>query len=146
MVEKYNFKEIEEPFERTYRRMSNLDDMHENGIHDYMKFVKFGYGRCSDHVSKDIRSGKLNRDQGILEVKSRDHIKPKDIYRWLDYVGWTEKKFDQIADTFRDPRVWWIKNGEWWKNNIWGGPSSYGQVYLPKKSMAEVLFYTKIRI
>ena len=109
MVEKYNFKEIEEPFERTYRRMSNLDDMHENGIHDYMKFVKFGYGRCSDHVSKDIRSGKLNRDQGILEVKSRDHIKPKDIYRWLDYVGWTEKKFDEIADTFRDPRVWWIK-------------------------------------
>ncbi len=132
MVEKYNFKEIEEPFERTYRRMSNLDDMHENGIHDYMKFVKFGYGRCSDHVSKDIRSGKLNRDQGILEVKSRDHIKPKDIYRWLDYVGWTEKKFDEIADTFRDPRVWWIKNGEWWKNNIWGGPSAYGQVYLPK--------------
>ena len=132
MVEKYNFKEIEEPFERTYRKMSNLDDMHENGIHDYMKFIKFGYGRCSDHVSKDIRSGKINRYDGILEVKSRDHIKSKDIYRWLDYVGWTEKKFDQIADTFRDPRVWWIKKGEWWKNNIWGSPSSYGQVYLPK--------------
>ena len=64
----------------------------KNGIHDYMKFIKFGYGRCSDHVSKDISSGKLNRDQGILEVKSRDHIKSKDIYRWLDYVGWTEKK------------------------------------------------------
>lgn len=132
MMEKYDFKESEEPFERTYRRMSNLDDMHENGIHDYMKFIKFGYGRCSDHVSKDIRSGKLTRKQGITEVKSRDHIKPKDLHRWLDYVGWKEQQFDQLADTFRDPRVWWIKNGEWWKNNIWGVPSSFGAVYLSK--------------
>ena len=44
----------------------------------------------------------------------------------------TEKKFDEIADSFRDPRVWWIKDGEWWKNNIWGKPSSYGKVYLKK--------------
>ena len=69
MIEKYNFKVSEQPFERTYRRMSNLDDMHENGIHDYMKFVKFGYGRDTDHTSKDIRAGKLNRDKAILEVK-----------------------------------------------------------------------------
>ena len=112
--------------------MSNLDDMHENGIHDYMKFVKFGYGRCTDHTSKDIRSGKLTRDQAISEVRKRDHIKSNDLARWLDYVGWTEKQFDCIADTFRDPRVWWIKNGEWWKDNIWGEPSSYGSVNLDK--------------
>ena len=53
-----------EPFERTYRRMSNLDDMHENGIHDYLKFVKFGYGRGTDHACKDIRAGKMTRARG----------------------------------------------------------------------------------
>ena len=132
VIKKYGFRESEEPFERTYRKMSNLDDMHENGIHDYMKFIKFGYGRCSDHVSKDIRSGKIERKKGIIEVKSRDHIKPKDLYRWLKYVGWTENQFDKLADTFRDPRVWWIKNGEWWKNNVWGKPSSFGKVHLEK--------------
>ena len=26
--------------------MSNLDDMHENGVHDYLKYIKFGYGRA----------------------------------------------------------------------------------------------------
>ncbi|MAJ23535.1 MAG: LPS biosynthesis protein [Candidatus Pelagibacter sp.] len=132
MVEQYGFKESEESFERTYRRMSNLDDMHENGIHDYMKFIKFGYGRCSDHASKDIRSGKLTRDQAIAEVKSRDHVKPRDLNRWLNYVGWTEEQFDSLADTFRDPRVWWIKNGKWWKHNLWGDSSSYGSVKLDK--------------
>ncbi len=141
MVKKYGFKESEEPFERTYRRMSNLDDMHENGIHDYMKFVKFGYGRATDHACKDIRSGKMTRQEAIKIVKKMDHIKSKDLYRWLKYVGWTEKEFDEVADTFRNPRVWWIKDGKWWKDNVWGKPSSYGKVHLPKKDQEK--YYEK---
>ena len=129
---KYGWLESETPFERTYRLMSNLDDIYENGIHDYMKFVKFGYGRATDHASKDIRAGLMARSQGIEELRARDHIKSKDLLEWLEYVGWNEKKFDQVADTFRDKRVWWIKNGEWWKDNIWGEPSAYGSVCLPK--------------
>ena len=42
----------------------------------------------------------------------------------------SEEEFDRIADTFRDPRVWWIENGKWMKHNIWGEPSSYGTVKL----------------
>ncbi|MBI2269178.1 MAG: N-acetyl sugar amidotransferase [Bacteroidetes bacterium] len=120
MQELYGFKEAEEPFERTYRKMSNLDDMHENGIHDYLKYIKFGYGRATDHVSKDIRAGKMTREEGIQIVKKLDHIKPRDLYRWLPYVGWTEEYFDKVADSFRDPRVWWKdKNDNWVKDNIW---------------------------
>jgi len=130
MKDKYDFKEADFDFERTYRKMSNLDDMHENGIHDYMKWVKFGYGRATDHTTKDIRSGIMSRNEGIEIIKRMDSIKSKDLFRWLDYVGWTEAKFDYIADTFRDPRVWWIKNGSWWKNNIWGEPSGFGKIHL----------------
>lgn len=120
MIDRYGFLESEEPFERTYRKMSNLDDMHENGIHDYMKYVKFGYGRATDHVCKDIRSGKMTRDEGIEFVRKMDHIKPKDLWRWLEYVGWTEEEFDRVADTFRDKRVWWKdENNTWKKCNIW---------------------------
>lgn len=121
MQKLYGFKEAEEPFERTYRKMSNLDDMHENGIHDYMKFIKFGYGRATDHVCKDIRAKKMTRDEGVAIVRQRDHIKSKDLHRWLQYVGWTEEEFDKVADTFRDPRVWWKdKEGNWIKDHIWG--------------------------
>jgi hypothetical protein len=132
VVEKYGFKGTDEPFERTYRTLSNLDDMHENGIHDYLKFIKFGYGRATDHVCKDVRAGKITREEGIKIVMQRDPIKSKDLYRWLPYVGMSEQEFDRTCDTFRDPRVWWIKNGEWWKNNLDGKPSSFGKVYLPE--------------
>jgi imidazoleglycerol phosphate synthase cyclase subunit len=119
VVEKYGFELSAEPFERTYRTMSNLDDMHENGVHDYLKYVKFGYGRCTDHVCKDIRAGLLTRAQGIELVRKMDHVKSRDLYRWLDYVGMTEDEFDRIADTFRDPRVWRREGGRWVKYNLW---------------------------
>lgn len=121
MKELYGFEFADQPFERTYRVMSNLDDMHENGIHDYMKFMKFGYGRASDHASKDIRSGYMTREQGVEMVRKYDHVKPRrDLERWLKYVGMTETEFDRTADTFRDKRVWWKDdNGMWLKDNIW---------------------------
>lgn len=119
MHERYGFEFARQTFERTYRIMSNLDDMHENGIHDYMKFVKFGYGRASDHAAKDIRQGYMTREQGIEMVRRHDHVKPRDLARWLDYVGMTESQFDEIADGFRDPRVWRRDGDRWVKDNIW---------------------------
>jgi hypothetical protein len=120
VVEQYGFKPAPEPFERTYRRLSNLDDMHENGIHDYMKYVKFGYGRATDHSCKDIRAGIMTRGEAIDVVRKMDHIKSKDLYRWLAYVGMTEDEFDRTADMFRDQRVWWKdESGSWVKDNIW---------------------------
>ena len=137
MEEKYGFKGTEEPFERTYRTLSNLDDVHENGIHDYMKWVKFGYGRGTDHTSKDIRGGKMTREEGLVEVLKRDPIKSIDLQRWLKYVGWTEEKFDHVADTFRDPRVWFIKNNQWCKMDIDGEERLYGKVNLSVDQQAK---------
>jgi hypothetical protein len=103
--------------------------MHENGIHDWLKFVKFGYGRGTDHACKDIRGGLMTREQGIEMVRRYDAVKPRrDLERWLAYVGMDEEEFDRICDTFRDPRVWRIEDGQWVKDDIWGGSSAYGPV------------------
>ncbi len=120
MVDLYNFEFSTAPRDRTYKRDSNLNDIHDDGIHDYMKYIKFGYGRASDHACRDIRSGAITREQGIDYVRQYDHVVPGDIPRWLDYVGWTRNQFEEAADRFRDPRVW-VKDeyGHWIKDNIW---------------------------
>ncbi len=142
MKKLFGWEESNFEYERTYRKISNLDDIHENGIHDYMKFIKFGYGRSTDHASKDIRSSKMSREEGIQEVLKRDHVKSKDLYRWLNYVGMSENEFDLIADSFRDERVWFIKDGRWFKHNINGEIKDFGKVHLPtnmrKKYMREI--------
>ena len=94
--------------------------MHENGIHDYMKFIKIGYGRGTDHANYEIREGRMSREEGINMKKKYDHVKPSDLDRWLKYVGMSEEEFDKIADTFRDPKVWRIENNEWKKDEIDG--------------------------
>jgi N-acetyl sugar amidotransferase len=127
------FKPNPVPFERTYRTVSNVDDIHENGIKDYLKFVKFGYGRCTDHTSKDIRLGNMTRKEGVELVKKHDPAWPeKSFDHFQDMTGISEEEFRKTADTFRDPRVWWIEDGKWWKDTIWGEAQSYGNVHLPK--------------
>ena len=132
MTELYGWRPAQTPFERTYRRFSNLDDMHENGAHDYLKFIKLGYGRGTDHSMKDIRAGRMTRAAGIEMIRQYDHVKPmRDLSRWLDYVGMREEEFDRTCDTFRDRRVWRVEQGQWVKDNIWGESCSYGPVTHP---------------
>lgn len=124
MQELYGFELYDRPFDRTYRMDSNLNDIHDNGIHDYMKFVKFGYGRATDHVCRDIRNGVMTREQGIEIVREYDAVIPGDIARWLEYTGWKRSTLEEVMDRFRDPRVW-VKDecGNWVKDNLWNHPN-----------------------
>jgi N-acetyl sugar amidotransferase len=137
VIEKYGWKPKQTPFQRTYRIFSNLDDKYENGVHDLMKFIKFGYGRASDHASKDIRNALFSREKGVEMVKKYDHIVSDDLYEWLGYVNRDKNYFWRIADKFRDPRVWRIKNNEWYKDNVWGKECSYGEVHLSDDEINE---------
>ena len=140
VMDEYDWEPARQPFERTYRMFSNLDDMHENGIHDWLKFCKLGYGRGSDHASKDVRAGKMTREEAIEMVRKYDAVKPRrDLDRWLEYVDMEEKEFDYICDTWRDPRVWRIENGLWVKDDIWDGSSNYGPVHLPRETWDKYL-------
>ena len=120
MMDKFGWIDRAEGFQRTYKTASNLDDKYENGAHDYLKYVKFGYGRASDHASKDIRLGRISRDEAVDLVMRYDHVFSDDILEWLDYVEMDENEFWKVADSFRDPRVWWIENNTWFRKAING--------------------------
>ena len=133
--ELYGWQEYKGNFQRTYRKISNLDDMHENGAHDYLKFVKYGYGRGSDHSTKDLRLGLITRDEGINYVKKYDHVIPTiDLNRWSEYTDISIDEFHFYSEKFRDPRVWYIKNNKWFKKNFLNEDESFGDVLLDKKN------------
>ncbi|MGH3051194.1 MAG: N-acetyl sugar amidotransferase, partial [Gaiellaceae bacterium] len=139
VLEQYEWEAARQPFERTYRMFSNLDDMHENGLHDYLKFVKLGYGRASDHACKDIRSGAMTREEGIEMVRRYDHVKPRrDLERWLVYTGLNEEEFDHVCDTWRNPRVWRVEDGQWVKECVWGGEEAFGSAHACSDGCARV--------
>jgi hypothetical protein len=65
-------------------------------------------------------------------VRKYDAVVSSDLEHWLDYAGMTKEEFWQIADTFRDPRVWSIENGNWIKDTPWGIVEDFGEVHIPE--------------
>ena len=101
IVRKHGFTVKEDgPLEGTYTNYENLD---ENlvGLHDYLKYVKYGFGRASDHVGIDIRNKRISRDEGIELVKKYDGKYPKfAISKFVEYSGLSKAEIDAVIDSF----------------------------------------------
>ena len=82
----------------------NIDNF-QTGIHDYFKYLKFGFGRTTDIVSTHIRRGRISRKQGLEIVKSSDGRFPhtylgKDLREIIEPLNLTVTEFNQICDRF----------------------------------------------
>jgi len=66
------------------------------GVRDYIKFLKRGFGRTSHLVSIDIRNKRLSREKGEDLVKMYDGKKPHSLGIFLKLVNMNEKEFYEI--------------------------------------------------
>lgn len=91
---------------RTFNLYDKLDDIHANGLHDYLKYLKFGYGRATDDAATEIRHGRMTREQGIEMVMKHDPVRPPDTDIFLEAVGMTEQELLALVEPLRDPSIW----------------------------------------
>lgn len=80
----------------------NLDN-YQTGIHDYFKYLKFGFDRNIDIVSTLIRRGILTRDDSIMCIKHLEGKFPwkrlgKPIDEILNNIGVTVEEFSELCD------------------------------------------------
>ncbi|MFC1884992.1 N-acetyl sugar amidotransferase [Thermodesulfobacteriota bacterium] len=109
----YDFGIHPGPREKTFILHGKTDD-HANDVHDYLKYLKFGYGRATDDVSMEIRHGRMKREEGIELVRKYDHIRPSTLDFYLEFLGVSEKKLIEWIEPMRDPDIWKKEpNGEW---------------------------------
>lgn len=92
--------------ERTFNIYAKTDDIHANGLHDYLKYLKFGYGRATDDASNEIRHGRMTREQGIEMVMRHDHVRPYDMDLFLAKSGMRETELLKMIEPMRDPAIW----------------------------------------
>ncbi len=67
------------------------------GVRDYLKFSKRGYGRTAHLASIDIRNGRITREEGMKLLEEYDGKRPASLDLFLKYVGITEDEFVDIA-------------------------------------------------
>lgn len=87
----------------------NLDN-HQTGIHDYFKFLKFGFGRATDITCLHVRRGRLSRSDGIDLVKRLDGRFPhsylgKPLVDILAPLNITVDEFTKLCDRFTNKKL-----------------------------------------
>ncbi len=87
----------------------NLDN-YQTGIHDYFKFLKFGFGRGTDLACLHIRRDRLTREDGINLVKIKDGKFPwiylgKPLEDILSYIDMTVDEFIKVCDRFTNKKL-----------------------------------------
>lgn len=68
------------------------------GVRDYIKYLKRGFGRTTHLASIDIRNGRLERDTGKKLVADFDGKRPAALDLFLDYLGIEEQHFFDLIE------------------------------------------------
>ena len=75
-------------------------------MYDYLKYVKYGFGRATDNACLDIRLGYITREEGVRLVNKYDGTPPhKAIKEYLKYTGFTKEEFDKIVYSYTNKRI-----------------------------------------
>ena len=114
MIKEYNFEVLNETRERTFNLYDKTEDA-ANGTHDYLKYLKFGYGRATDDASTEIRHGRMTREIGAEKVMKHDPTRPSDLDFFLDFLNISEKEFIKSVDHLRDKKIWDQVDEEKWQ-------------------------------
>ena len=87
----------------------NIDN-YQTGIHDFFKFLKFGFCRASDLISMHIRRGRMTRQDGVQLVEIHDGKFPweylgKSLEDILSPLDITVDEFVKICDKFTNKKL-----------------------------------------
>jgi N-acetyl sugar amidotransferase len=63
------------------------------GVRDYLKYLKRGFGRTAHLASIDIRHDRLNREEAERLVAEYDGKRPPSLDLFLDFLGISEEQF-----------------------------------------------------
>ncbi len=99
--------------ECTYSKYASLDDQFD-GFHYYFMLLKFGIGRATSDAAHEVRDGHLTREEAVALVRRFDAEKPVKYFRqFLDYCRLTEQQYWDIADGWRNERLWQYSGNDW---------------------------------
>ena len=105
----HGFETYPRPVEGSLVNYENLDNVH-TGIHDYFKFLKYGFGRASDHACMHVRRGRLSRADAIDLVRAHDGKFPSSYLGYpldevLAEIDMTLEQFHGVCDRFTNKKL-----------------------------------------
>lgn len=105
----HGFQTFHKAVEGSIVDYENLDN-YQTGIHDYFKYLKYGFGRATDLVCNHIRRHRLSRIDGLKLVQKHDGKFPqtyldRDLKDILAEIDMTSEEFSAICDRFTNKKL-----------------------------------------
>lgn len=68
------------------------------GVRDYIKYQKRGYGRVTQMTALDIRNKRMDKVEAELLIEKYEGRKPHSLEVFLEYMDMTESEFNEIVE------------------------------------------------
>jgi N-acetyl sugar amidotransferase len=109
VAQAHGFTTLQHTVEGSVVNYENLDN-HQTGIHDYFKYLKFGFGRATDIACLHLRRGRITREDATEMVDKHDGKFPawyldKPLADILEPLDMTVEEFTHICDRFTNKKI-----------------------------------------
>jgi hypothetical protein len=104
MLDLYDYEAV--PQTRTLDTYNDVDCWMHSDLHDYIKWAKWGYGRATDHAVRELRFGRLTREEAVKLAHEYEAKPSANADVFLDWIGMTRNGFDFILDQHRNKEIW----------------------------------------
>lgn len=112
MVKFYGYESA--TFLRTFDTFDHVDCYNFMNLHDQIKYLKTGYSKVTDHATREIRHGRISRNQALSLVnfyESQPYNYDELFYNWLDVK---KNSLDFVFNQFINKDYWIeVEPGKW---------------------------------
>ena len=114
IAKKKGFKVYEKDVEGSIVNYENLDNVYMR-IHDYFKFLKYGYDRVTDWCCTHIRRGRMTREEAVKINQLKSGKFPEEYLGYklsevLDEINCSREEFINICDKFTNKSLFVCNN------------------------------------
>jgi len=115
-------------FARTFDTYDHVDCYNFMDLHDQLKLIKNGYSKVTDHASREIRHGRITREQGLALVKYYEQASSQHAAKFYEWLGTNQRSLGFIMDQHRNARFWTQTSPGIWDRNPCAGQASNAEI------------------
>lgn len=119
MVREFGYRSA--GFSRTFDCYDYVDCYNYMDLHDVLRLYKHGFGKVTDHASREIRHGRLTRAQGLALVLEHEQATPRYVDLFCEWLGVDRASLRFLGDQHRNPSYWAEESPGQWTFKGWSG-------------------------
>jgi N-acetyl sugar amidotransferase len=104
MIEQFDYRTAR--YARSFECYDHVDCWNYMDLHDRLKLHKHGYGKVTDHASREIRHGRLSREQGLALVRRHELQSVQHAQAFCDWLGLDMSGLRFMMNLVRNPKHW----------------------------------------